>query len=213
MRTVELHIFTNATVTAPSTDLIRKTYESFVSTFGNKLDTTVWCDPNPNVEWSREYVDNLSQMFPKVNLTRSLSDGYVRAVQSSTKPYLFMLEHDWVFLPTIVHDLQDIIDVMQSDGIMHLRFNKRMNRVWKSDKSLQEVSNPKMHYCVTNFVSNNPHLINRKIYINRALPLIKFREKSFGIEKELSSSDLTGCIYGPLEYLATIEHLDGKNFR
>lgn len=213
MQTIDLHIFTNATVAAPSTDLINKTYGSFVDAFGSDLDVTVWCDPNPNIEKSKDYIDNLSRVFKKINLTRSLSDGYVRAVQASTKPYLFMLEHDWLFLPTIMHDLQTIIDVMRSDRIMHLRFNKRVNRVWKSDKSLREVQNTQMKYCVTNFLSNNPHLIDRELYAARALPMIKLREKSFGIEKELSSSDLTGCIYGPLEYPATIEHLDGKNFR
>lgn len=213
MQTVDLHIFTNATVAAPSTDLINKTYGSFVDAFGSDLDVTVWCDPNPNIEKSQDYIDNLECVFKKINLTRSLSDGYVRAVQASTKPYLFMLEHDWLFLPTITHDLQTIIDVMRSDRIMHLRFNKRANRVWKSDKSLQEVQNTQMKYCVTNFLSNNPHLIDREIYAACALPMIKLREKSFGIEKELSSSDLTGCIYGPLEHPATIEHLDGKNFR
>lgn len=213
MHRLALHLFTNSTVSAPSTDLICTTYRSWQERFGTPARVTVWCDPHPNLHWANQYIDRLRQQFDTVNITQSLSDGYVQAVRQSVEPYLFMLEHDWLMLPTIDHDLDTVLSVMEDHGIMHLRFNKRTNKIWKSDKMLQQTEHPQMTYCVTNFISNNPHVINRSLWMSQALPLVNIRDKSFGLEKEVSSAGLKGAIYGALEHPATIRHLDGKNFK
>lgn len=210
---IELHIFTNSTKSAPSTKLIENTFASFCKTFKNKLTSTIWCDIHPNVDRSTEYVTNLRKIFGTVNETISLSDGYTRAVKESSSKFLFMLEHDWIFNNNILHDLNTILDVMLEDDLLHLRFNKRINVGKKFDRGIMEVNNQKMSYCITPGVSNNPHIIQREKYKKLALPLINVREKSFGIEKELSSSELTGAIYGPINYPNTITHVDGKTFR
>ena len=214
MRTdIQLHMFTNATASAPGTALIQTTYQSFTNTFGHNIAVTVWCDPNPNTDQAPSYMANLRELFPLVHETRSLSDGFVRAIESSTAPYLFMLEHDWRFLPTIQHGLTDIMAAMEAQDLLHLRFNKRANIAKKSDRALQAVDYPRMPYCTTGFLSNNPHIIHRERYIKRALQWITVREKTFGIEKDLSQGHLTGAIYGSAGHPATIEHLDGKTYQ
>jgi len=210
---IELHVFTNSTNSAPSTKLIENTFKSFCRTFNDSLNVTVWCDIHPNIEASSLYIENLKKIFNIVNETTSLSDGYTKAIKNSSAEFLFMLEHDWIFNNNIKHNLNTILEVMLKDDLMHLRFNKRVNVGKKFDKGIREVNNQKMSYCITPGISNNPHIIQRKKYVDLALPLINVREKSFGIEKELSNSDLLGAIYGPLNYPSTITHVDGKTFR
>jgi len=208
---IELHIFTNSTGSAPSTDLIKNTYNSFLNCFKKELSVTIWCDPKPNVEQSEKYINNLKLEFPKVMITESLSDGYVKAVKGSSTDYLFMLEHDWKFLPTINHSLDEILKIMLEDRLLHFRFNKRANVAKKMDKTLTEVHKKNFSYCVTPGLSNNPHIIDRKLYIDNALQYVNIKSKALGIEKELSNSPLTGAIYGQLNYPNTIEHTDGKS--
>jgi hypothetical protein len=190
--------------------MIEQTFQSFKEIFSVDIQPTIWCDPNPNIEKSQEYLTNLKKIFPKVNQTNSLSDGYTRAIKESDADFLFMLEHDWEFLSTITHSLNNIIEVMDQEKIIHLRFNKRSNVAKKFDKELKEVKHKKLTYCFTNGVSNNPHIINRKHYLDEALQYITVREKSFGIEKELSNRGIYAAIYGPENYPATILHKDGK---
>jgi hypothetical protein len=209
---IQLHIFTNATVSAPSTQLIQRTYNSFCETFGSDLEVSVWCDPSPNVSQGLTYLNNLRAIFEQVNETQSLSDGFVKAVKSSTAPYLFMLEHDWQFLPNINHSLSDIMAVMREQELIHFRFNKRSNVAKRRDLALQAVDYPIMPYCTTRYLSNNPHIIDLAKYKEQVLPLINVREKSFGIEDDVSVAQLVGAIYGPANYPATVAHLNGKTF-
>lgn len=210
---ISLHVFTNATTSAPDTQLIERTYRSFCETFGNDIAVTVWCDPKPNTEQGAAYITKLNGLFDRVNETQSLSDGFVRAVNTATTAYLFMLEHDWQFLPTIRHGLTEIMAAMEAQDLLHLRFNKRANVAKKSDRALQPVDYPAMPYCTTGFLSNNPHIIHCERYIKRALQWITVREKTYGIEKDLSQGHLQGAIYGPAGYPATVEHLDGKAYK
>lgn len=209
---LDLHIFTNATASAPATRMIEETYASFRHKFAVDLPVTVWCDTHPFVDSAPAYLANLSTIFPCVVPTQSLSDGYVQAVRNSQADYMFMLEHDWEFLPTITHPLSDIVNMMRDQGLLHLRFNKRSNVAKKSDRDLQPVAHAVVPYCTTGFLSNNPHVIDRRQYVQRALPFITVREKSFGIEKDVSLAKLTGAIYGGLDHPAAVRHTDGKNY-
>lgn len=210
MSNIELHIFTNATISAPSTEIIESTYHSFCNCFNLNLQPTVWYDPKPNVENSDKYLLNLKKIFPTINITTSLSDGYIQAVRNSKSDFLFMLEHDWKFLPSINHSLEEICELMAEDQLVHLRFNKRDNKPIRLDKRLEQV-NSKIQYCLTPFLSNNPHIIQRKNYLERAFSYLKKETGSKGIEQRLKRvKSLKGAIYGPLNYIQTIEHLDGK---
>jgi hypothetical protein len=105
---LELHVFTNSTINAPDTKIISQTYQSFQNIFGKNILPTVWCDPNPNISQAHQYILNLREIFPTVRLSQSLSDGYIKAINKSRAEYLFMLEHDWEFLPSITHTLEEV---------------------------------------------------------------------------------------------------------
>lgn len=208
---IELHIFTNSTVNAPSIEHIVKTYKSFVDTFSLKLEPTIWCDPNPNIRKSDAYMKKLKGFFDTVHLTSSLSDGYIRAIESSKSEFMFMLEHDWIF-DNIDHGLDEILSVMKVDQIVHLRFNQRDNIVYKSDKYLQEVDAKIFKYCLTPSVSNNPHIINTNLYREKALTHLKRVDGSYGIEEVLGEvENIEGSIYGGLNHPRTIIHTDGRS--
>ena len=61
----------------------------------------------------------------------------VKAILGSKSDYLFMLEHDWLFVGAHNAFLDEIMDVMAAAGITHFRFNKRANVVAGWDR-LQE---------------------------------------------------------------------------
>lgn len=209
---IELHIFTNSTISAPNTKIIETTYQSFCDCFNTKIIPTIWYDPKPNIEKANDYLNNLKNIFPVVNETTSLSDGYIRAISNSSTEFLFMLEHDWEFLQNITHSLEEICNLMINDNLIHLRFNKRKNIVKHTDKFLKEVKKENITYCITPSLSNNPHIINRQKYISEALKYTRNFSGSKGIEQRLNKvKSLKGAIYGPLNYANTIEHLDGKN--
>ena len=213
MKSIELNVFTNSTRSSPSTEMIENTVISFSNLFGNNISTKIWCDPNPYLDKAELYVKNLTKIFPSVNLTESLSDGYVRAVKESNSDYIFMLEHDWEFLSTIKHSLADIISLIYNEEIIHFRFNKRKNISKKFDLDLKEVKHPEIPYCLTNGVSNNPHIIDRKKYIKEALRFVEISKESQGIEKQLSNRGIRAAIYGGKNYPATILHKDGKRYK
>lgn len=208
---LDLHIFTNSTVNAPSTEIIYQTYESFLRIFKKDLSPTVWCDPKPNIDAAFHYITDLKKNFPVVRLSQSLSDGYIKAIRKSEADYLFMLEHDWEFLSSITHSLDEIISHMHEYDLWHLRFNKRKNTPVRSDKWLEEKGDDDFKYCVTPSVSNNPHIIDRVKYQEIALPLIKKAKGSKGIEHNLLNIEgMTAAIYGPQDYPMTIRHLNGR---
>jgi hypothetical protein len=208
---ISLHIFTNCTTNAPSTDHIENTFDSVKETFGCIDDVRVWCDPNPNIKCFDYYHRNLKQLFPNVTKTSSLSDGYIRALRESSTDFMLMMEHDWVFVKKPDHSLQEIMHEMRQDDIWYLRFNLRSNEKAGWDKWLKEkrTSNG-MLYCETPNLSNNPHLVHRENYIKHALPLLNISKGPHGIEEKLLKSKLTGNVYGGLGHPIMIAHTDGR---
>ena len=215
MVSLELHIFTNCTGIAPSTSAIRRTYKSFCDVFG-KIIPNIWCDPKPNVRNYSKYRRNLLKNFPVVHETVSLSDGYIKAIKSSKADFLFILEHDWQFQKKhINHTLKDILLAMKLFGIYHFRFNKRTNKIKGWDKILDPIKFKDLDMCMTNILSNNPHIVNREKYLSFIDGgLIQVKPGSDGIEEIISKHPKTwGVIYGPPGHPATVKHLDGRKAR
>jgi hypothetical protein len=214
MSTLELHIFTNSTVRAANDliEVIKKTHSSFQEVFETSLKTSVWCDPNPNIEASDNYIAELKKIFTDVRITKSLADGYTQAVTTSDADYMFMLEHDWKILPTISTPLETIVSEMEDNNLWYLIFHKFNNfDKFPPNKKLEEKHGNKMSFCVTNRVSNNPHIICRKKYLEKALVYIDTDAAgSNGLEVELTKSPLTAAFYGALSQVATVKHLNGR---
>ena len=208
---ISLNIFTNCHASSPSIEIVKNTYDSFVKTFG-EISTTIYCDIHPHKERASDYIKNLSQIFPSVIHTDSLSDGYIKSIKNSDSDYLFQLEGDWIFnTENIKHTLSEIVEFMQILGIYHFRFNKRENIPIVWDKRMDESEFMGMKYCTSNNLSNNPHIISRKKYLADFMDIIKVVPGSKGIEEEMNKHGLTTCIYGEYGYSETITHLDGKH--
>ena len=196
-----VNMFTNSRPGAER--LIVKTSASFFDRFG-EMPVKVYCDVHPDTEGAGEYIDMLRIMFGTVIVTDSLSDGYIKAVESCTDEHTFMLEHDWLFLDGITHSLDEICEQMRCSGLMHMRFNKRDNKPKSWDTSLRDVPG-RVPFCLTDFLSNNPHIIDVGMYRKYALPRLKRTRGKKGIEHELQGVE--GAIYGPIGYPATIQHI------
>ena len=211
---IALNIFTNSTASSPSTDIIRRTYDSFCDTFGYNYPVTVWCDIHPNIDKFPEYITRLKKIFPEVVTTNSLSDGYSKSVKYTDTEFLFQLEGDWIFNKDLIkHSLEEICNEMYRWNVYHMRFNKRSNIVHLWDTELKERVAGKVIYCETPCLSNNPHIINVKKYREKCLPLLRVESGSKGIEENLSHKGLPGAIYGGLNYPATIHHIDGRSHK
>ena len=138
--------------------------------------------------------------------TTGLADGYIQAVQTCADDYIFMLEHDWEFIRKPDHTFQEICELMKRDGITHLRFNKRVNEPKLYDTYLNE----KGWYCETPFVSNNPHIIDRKAYLEYIdKGWVKRKSGSSGVE-EVISKHINGAVYGRLGHPQMVRHLNGR---
>lgn len=211
---ISVNIFTNSTLSAPKTDIIRRTYDSFCETFGDKYNFAVYCDSHPNFKMSKYYIEDLRKHFPVVYKTDSLSDGYIKSVNETDSDFLFQCEHDWSFNKHLIkHSLEEICIVMQEYNIYHIRFNKRANIVSGWDIGLKEKKSGDMSYCETSVLSNNPHIIDVKTYREKCLPLLQVKSGSKGIEENLTHVGLVGAIYGEKNYPATVHHIDGRRSR
>lgn len=207
-------LFTNSMLSAPRTDIIERTYKSFIDTFGDKYKVVVYCDSHPNYKMFKYYFEALEKIFPEVYKTNSLSDGYIKSIESAESDYLFQLEGDWQFNKHLIkHSLEDICTEMSFRGLYHMRFNKRANIVSGWDIGLKEFNGNDVIWCETSCLSNNPHIIDVKTYREKCLPLIQVKPGSKGIEENLTHVGLTGAIYGPRDYPACIHHIDGRRSR
>ena len=69
-------------------------------------------------------------------------------------PYLFFLEHDWIFLNNITHTINDLIKCMDKYiEINCILFNKKSNKIF-SNQSIKETQY-EIPLCLTNRQSNN----------------------------------------------------------
>jgi len=213
---VDLNIFTNCTKKySDDASLIKNTYESLIKVFGDEHlgKIRIFIDPQPSSEKLQDYKSHIEKVIPSVSeifITDGLADGYIKSTEVCESDYIFQLEHDWEFLPTIKHDLAFLVDCMVKENMHHLRFNKRANTE-KPWETLKHVVVSGADFCKTPIRSNNPHIINRISYIDRwnsYLDLSNTPKRADGIENKLVGTQ--GYIYGKPGYPQQINHTDGR---
>ena len=216
---IDLNLFTNCTKNhSGDASLIANTYYSFVTTFGlcNIENLRVFIDPEPSRENLSTYIDSIlaAIKFPRsidVITTNGLADGYIKSVNMGDSEYIFQLEHDWEFLPTIRHDLSFLTQCMSAASMDHLRLNKRTN-INKTNERLQELSVYGWPFCETQQRSNNPHIIKRSVYKEKYcdyMDLSNTPKRADGVENKLIGQK--GYIYGGKMYPQAIRHTDGRS--
>lgn len=228
---LELHLFTNINNNIRKRLTIKDTYLSFVKKFG-KYKTTIWLNPLPNddsevFDW---YLSYLKKEFPrvKINLTKSHAEGWIRAVEESTTPYVFMLEHDWEFTDKVTHSIEEICEDMRLDNIIHYRFHKKSiqklysDRQWGLESRFPD-QGKNTKYFRTRSLSNLPGIIDKSLYTRFFITMLKQANKNRvgrgGIEQNLihvqekmpELKDYKFVIYGDNFYFEkSVNHLNAR---
>lgn len=213
---VDLNIFTNCTAKySDDGSLIEDTLNSLVKIFGTEhiSGVRIFVDPQPFPNKLEHYMKSISNIVPLEHefvLTNGLADGYIKSTEVCQADYLFQVEHDWNFLPSIRHDLGFLVSCMKKESMDHLRFNKRPN-VHAVNETLTEIKVNGCKFCKTTKRSNNPHIINRRSYLNEWNSVIDKSnrpKRADGIENKMVG--LVGYIYGSFNYPTQINHTDGR---
>jgi len=256
---VTIAFMTNYTLDIPNIIKQKDTIESFYKIFkpSGNIEINIFCDEKPLSKIEEEftlfngdryndykipgdeYIKKLKEIDyfkdAKIIKTKSLCDGYIKAVNMCKTNYLFFLEHDWLFLDNINHTINDLVKFLDNNKeINSILFNKIRNSPlnWQTITPLRK----EIPICLTNRQSNNPNILRISHAKEIRLPLIKpegcsvHKEVQFykmpgfnlphscgGIECELSEwcnskekvNILGTVIYGRKGYNPTVVHSDG----
>lgn len=207
-----LNLFTNCHLKCTTEPTIFETYESYVKTFGKPKRLTIYCDPNPHAELYEEYSKQIEDYFgqPPVK-TKGLADGYKHSLDNADTEYLFQLEADWKF-QNIRHSLLQIIREQKKDMKMMMLFNQHKNthHSWLSkwQSYFKQSRNPM--YCLSDRVSNNPHIIEVEAYRREAMHLVDWTIPGAGMIEQVLEKKFQIAIYGAYGLAPTIVHLDSR---
>jgi hypothetical protein len=193
---VTIAFMTNYTLDLPNIKDQENTIDSFYRIFkpDTILPTLIFCDEKPLSKINgdiilysgeicndykiigQKYKENLLNLdklkHSEFIITQSLCDGYKKAIELCKTPYLFFLEHDWIFLPNITHKLYELTDLMNKyNEINCILFNKFYN-IESTFQSIKQV-NFSIPLCLTNRQSNNPHLLRIEHAKTKRTNLIK----------------------------------------
>lgn len=189
----------------PSNKLVTATYGSLLNVFGERIAACpkLMCyDHNPNgTERDTQYGLSI-ESFSRQNgfaLQRYNGAGLFnvlnQTIRSVETPYIFFVEHDWMFRGEGI-SLPAVIEMMKDDpSINTIRFNKRVNCLNGQDFLMAVDSNPRTYPLLrTSSYSNNPGIIRTDKLKNEWLPICEealrlvsdqLGGRAFGIEEIL----------------------------
>jgi len=205
-----LAVMSNCTNDCLTNPTIYDTIQSWKDTFGEPENIAIYLDPNPNPQLLGEYVQQIKDRTG-INpiVTESLSDGYRRALDENYE-FIFYLEHDWR-LQGIHHSLGDILGMMKTDKRWFMLFNQHRNiddpRLAKWQSYLKPHNR---NYCLTDRISNNPHIIWREMYRSKCLHLVDWTVKGAGLIEQVLEKKFEVAVYGEYDKEPTIVHTDGR---
>lgn len=176
----------------------------------------VFVDPNPNPDKYDEYVKKLKDYGFYVVKTKSLADGWVKAMDAAEfegAEFLFMVEHDWLFDPdNINHTLADITFRMKKDDLSVMLFNKHKNDEALNGTKWQSYFKPvpKRFYCLTDRFSNNPHILNIQKFRDKFFNMVDWDVPGAGQIEQALQKNVEIAVYGNYGNGPAIKHLDGR---
>lgn len=212
-------VFSNCTDTCLEEPTIYDTLYSLGIAFKDAYkikSVRVFVDPNPNPKKYKEYVDKLEKYNFYVEKTKSLSDGWLKAIDAAIQEgseYLFIVEHDWFFnSENISHTLSDITFRMRKDNLPVMLFNKHKNDDALNGTKWQSYFNPvpKKFYCLTDRFSNNPHIIDLKQFKEKFYDQVDWDSPGAGQIEQSLQKKVQIAVYGIYGNEPAITHLDGR---
>jgi tetratricopeptide (TPR) repeat protein len=166
----------------PSAKLITTTYGSMLEIFGQGLHDCqkfLCYDLNPEGDQTDQaYTESIQgfvnqhgfelHSYPGIGLLKMLN----QIINHVSTPYLFFVEHDWMFKGGHI-SLPSIISMMDADASIHsIRFNKRFNGINGFDFIMRRDDAHRSHSLLrTSSYSNNPSIIRTKMLKEKWLPL------------------------------------------
>jgi len=218
---VTIAFMTNYTLDIPKSEKQKQTIESFYNNLKitEKLETFIFYDEKPlsKIEGKitlfnnevhdnysipgNKYIENLKNIHLLKHATfiktQGLCDGYKKAIELCKTPYLFFLEHDWIFLDNITHSLKDFVNIMDKNKEINCILFNKMNNL---SRPYQKFYKSKQYYIpllLTNRQSNNPNILKIEHAKKIRSPLIKN----------------TGCSVHPgIEYYYSINNMKMPNY-
>ncbi len=194
-----------APLSPPSNNLLTATYGSLLNMFGEGIAACpkiICYDANPKGSACDIQYGRSVEAFSRRNgflLRRFQGAGLFnvlnRTIRTVTTPYIFFVEHDWMFKDERIQ-LTRIIEMMSDDpNINTIRFNKRENCLNGQD-FLMRVDPADREYPLlqTSSYSNNPSIIRTEKLKNEWLPICdkalrlvkdQLGGRAFGIEEIL----------------------------
>jgi hypothetical protein len=195
------HLVTIITIThilpsAPSTEIIQKMLDSLHQNVeGSRFMThMIFVDSDPSNKHNEAYMNNLKKLREKYNNlyiidipNSGLKTNYINGIKLASTPYLYFIEHDWIFnerIPTT-----RFVDLMQQHpDINYIKMSKRDNmEIGGWDKILTIDS--RFKDCVkTDSWTNHPHIVRKNKWLSHWIKIInphKKSNKSYGIEEVL----------------------------
>lgn len=207
-----LNIFTNCHVGCTTDPTIFDTYENYIETFGKPEKLTIYCDPHPHVDLYDEYAQQIEEYFGQPPIkTNGLADGYKHSLDNADTEYLFQLEADWNF-QNISHSLLEIVTEQKRDMKLMMLFNQHENRHINWLSKWQTFFKPSRNpmYCLSDRVSNNPHIIEVEAYRREAMHLVDWTVPGAGQIEQVLEKKFVIAVYGQYRLPPTIVHTDSR---
>lgn len=235
-----LNLFTNATYEIAKRKTIKETYDSFCNTFGQPDKINIFYNKAPNKNKSHiiKYENYLRQSFDaKLYITSGLADGWMKSLELSETEFIFHLEHDFIFVKEKIHqDLKTLQNIMLRNDLFYLLFPRSLDTeydVYKDwDVYLKTGERPTPYFPIAEVtyegvkfrkltgLSNNPQLLHKERYKNKALPYLTKNhnrivyERDYGVEQNLKDYNGEGAIlYGGQGENDIVYHINGRGQR
>jgi len=198
---VSIMTTTHVIPSAPSTRIIKMMIESLQKNLPGYrwIRHIIFLDSNSknkNTKNYKQYLDNLISLkkeYPNIQIIdrpdSGLKQNYLCGIKYIHTPYIFFIEHDWIFTQKIL--FPEMIKVMNKyPKVNYIKFSFRQDcrrggwdRILESENTI-----PELKLIKTDSWSNHPHLVRRKKWLSDWLQLVKPNKHvtgSHGLEEVL----------------------------
>jgi hypothetical protein len=179
--------------TAPDVSIIEKMLESVHHKIEGApyMNHIIFIDTKPNNPLNKPFIDNMNklrQSRPNLFIIEipdsGLKSNYINGIKLCKTPYLYFIEHDWIFnekIPTtyFVNNMEKYNDVH------YIKLSKRKNMEYGGWDKILVHDNRFKHLVKTDSWTNHPHIVRHKKWLDDWLKVINPNEKadkSYGVE-------------------------------